>query len=300
VRWPVSPGVLTEFTHFFSATRTLVMASAGAGSAGGGGVSPASAPAGPAPVMFTIFRGKGESLLVEAQDPERSALGKHVCDIASEGVLEHKCSPEGSLLAVVKKDRVQLFRFNASGVVELAHEIPEENVTNIDFSPLGKKLLTLRKKKAGDELPNLRVWATETGTMIAEIFSKASAGSAEEWPPLQWTGDEKFACRMTGEGLSVLDGETLAVSTASSVKIPAAQRFWVSRAAVPAGKRSAVVTFMPRTKSKPGAVSVWSLPPTPAPIASKSLQSDSCRVEFNCDGTAVLAELSTASSATSY
>jgi len=133
---------------------------------------------------------------------------------------------------------------------------------------------------------------------------------------------------MTADALLVLDGATLE-PVLSSTRIPGAQSFWVapvgaplaaaadgaaagscggagasSSSAAPAArapvKRHAVVTFTPRTKSKPAAVCVWSLPPTPAPVASKNLQSDSCRVEFNCNGTAALAELSTASSAASY
>jgi uncharacterized protein with WD repeat len=142
------------------------------------------------------------------------------------------------------------------------------------------------------------VWDVASGKQVIELFSKASAGS-EEWPPLQWTGDEKFAARMTGEGLVLLHGDSLGPVEGAG-RIPAAQRFWISPAKPAAGKRAVVVTFIPRTKSKPAAVSMWTLPPTPAPVASKSLQSDACRVVFNCDGTAALAELSTASSASSY
>lgn len=123
--------------------------------------------------------------------------------------------------------------------------------------------------------------------------------SAEEWPALQWTGDEAFACRMTSTGLALLHGSTLAPAD-TGTRIPAASRFWVSPGTPAPGVRASVVTFTPRTKSKPASVSLWSLPPTPAPIASRSLQSDTCRVEYNSAGTAVLVELSTATSASSY
>lgn len=138
-----------------------------------------------------------------------------------------------------------------------------------------------------------------TGALVTALFQRGGGG-ADEWPPLQWTGDERFACRMSSQGLLLLHGDTLLPVEAAGFKVPAAARFWVSPAAPAAGKRSSVVTFSPRTKSKPGAVSLWALPPTPAPIASRSLQSDACRIEYNCDGTAVLCELSTASSASSY
>lgn len=145
---------------------------------------------------------------------------------------------------------------------------------------------------------NLRVWDVATLAEAAAMRVKPAFGP-EEWPALQWTGDERFACRMTGDGLLVLDGKTLAPAEVGS-RIPVAQRFWVCPAKVPAGKRATVVTFIPRAKSKPAAVCVWSLPPSPVPIASRNLEADSCRVEFNADGSAVLAEMSTATSATSY
>lgn len=145
---------------------------------------------------------------------------------------------------------------------------------------------------------NLRVWDLASVTEVAAMRVKPAFGP-EDWPALQWTGDERFACRMSGEGLLILDGKTLAPAEVGS-RIPTAQRFWVCPANVSSGKRSSVVTFIPRTKSKPAAVCVWSLPPSPVPVASRNLEADSCRVEFNADGTAVLVEMSTSTSATSY
>ena len=145
---------------------------------------------------------------------------------------------------------------------------------------------------------NLLVFEASTGTKVAALFHRGGV-SADEWPALQWTGDEALACRMTSTGLALLHGSTLAPADAGS-RVPAASRFWVSPGVPAPGARASVVTFVPRTKSKPAAVSLWALPPAPAPIASRSLQSDTCRVEFNCAGTAVLVELSTATSASSY
>jgi translation initiation factor 2A len=116
--------------------------------------------------------------------------------------------------------------------------------------------------------------------------------------PLKWTGDEKYACRMTSTGLTIYTGDTI-TPVETSCRIPNAAQFWVSPAPAP-GKAPTAVTFSPRTKSGPANVSLWSLPPGPAPISSRSLQSDHCRIEYACDGSAVLIELSTATSASSY
>ena len=145
---------------------------------------------------------------------------------------------------------------------------------------------------------NLRVYETATGTQVGALFHRGGAAS-DEWPALQWTGDESLVCRMTSTGLALMHGATLQTAD-TGARVPAAARYWVSPGVPGAGRRASVVTFVPRTKSKPAAVCLWSLPPAPAPIASRSLQSDACRVEFNCNGTAVLVELSTATSATSY
>jgi len=121
------------------------MASAAAGVA----AAIAGAGTGPTPPMFVSLRGK-ESLAVELHDPTTGTFGTAVADLGE--VLEFQYSSDGSTMAVLKKDRVLLFKLvPGTGVPELLSELPEDNVTALAFSPLGSRLLTLRKRKPGEE-----------------------------------------------------------------------------------------------------------------------------------------------------
>jgi hypothetical protein len=103
--------------------------------------------------MFVSLRGK-ESLAVELHDPTTGTFGTAVADLGE--VLEFQYSSDGSTMAVLKKDRVLLFKLvPGTGMPDLLSELPEDNVTALAFSPLGSRLLTLRKRKPGEEAREL-------------------------------------------------------------------------------------------------------------------------------------------------
>lgn len=86
------------------------------------------------------LRGKS-GVSFSAHIPGAGVHGRHIADV--EDCLEFLFSPDGSVLAAVRKDRVSLL---SASDMSLRSEIVEENVVALSFSPLSTKLITLRKR----------------------------------------------------------------------------------------------------------------------------------------------------------
>lgn len=213
--------------------------------------------------------------------------------------------------------------------------IPIHAVSALEFSPKSSYLVTWNRKK-GEE-PNLLVWDTRLWSSGSEIpLSRLCACfhfkvyTPDTWPPLQWSADETICARVANDEIQLFDGK---FASSQSVidglsgggagptplhKIPCTgvQRVFVSTptaAAFRNGSSSAIpgkgkgedktctlVAFCPRTKSRPGCVSLWAYPKLAEPACSKSLQADGCQVSFSPDSALALVEMSTSSSAESY
>ncbi len=174
-----------------------------------------------------------------------------------------------------------------------------------------------------------------SGTRAVQIWNVASpeASCVAEFRPrsfdaphLSWSSDEELACRVAtaGDALHLYHGSISTSALASGVEpvpiagvsFPNVKQTWLSPAAGPycegdrdleqlsgASLCADLLAFAGRTKSKPGSVSIWRYRKGDASavsVASKSLQSDECRVEWSPDGQACLVQLSTSSSADSY
>jgi len=213
--------------------------------------------------------------------------------------------------------------------------IPIHAVSALEFSPRSSYLVTWNRKK-GEE-PNLLVWDTRLVSSGSEIpLSRLCACfhfkvyTPDTWPPLQWSADERICARVANDEIQLFDGK---FASSQSVidglsgggagptplhKIPCngVQKVFVSTTTAAAfrnGSSSAIpgkgkgedktctlVAFCPRTKSRPGCVSLWAYPKLAEPACSKSLQADGCQVSFSPDSALALVEMSTSSSAESY
>lgn len=143
---------------------------------------------------------------------------------------------------------------------------------------------------------NLKVWATAAaGAAVAALPVKA-APTPDAWP-LAWCSNESVAFRLTGDGtVAALGGSLESMTPLSRLPARAVNRMWVG----PRGPPFAVVTFSARTKSAPATCALWAFPKDAAPVTTRSMQADTARVEFNADGSHLLVELSTDTSADSY
>ena len=165
------------------------------------------------------------------------------------------------------------------------------------FSPDASLLLTWAKKTGEDA--NMLVVDAATGARRAAFHQRL-------WAPdvFAWSADGKVAAKLFSDSVQVFDGAFPAVPGAGAptplakIDVAGVKSMWLSPGAPP----YTLVTFAPRTKSKPGSVCLWALPRPSggAPLAAKSLQADDARACFSPDGSLVLVEMSTDSSADSY
>jgi uncharacterized protein with WD repeat len=211
-------------------------------------------------------------------------------DLALEGeATRFVCAPSGSLVATLFAGGVVLSRgplFEATVAT-----LPVKNALAGCFSPDGSIFLVATRKSG--PAPNVVAYSSETGAEIAAFHYKSV--DAEIWPPVRWNNDSSLAIRVvTGESVQVLHGSLLGEPLAR-VEVPGVQQAWLAASVAPR-----FVTFSPATKSKPGAAVVWAFPRTEAPLSSKAMQADGCRVECASDGSAFLVEMNTSSSSSSY
>lgn len=216
--------------------------------------------------------------------------------------------------------------------------MPQFKSTSL-LSSLLPPLLLLPSSLPSCPLPadNLKVWRVATGELVAG-FASAKPHSSSSWPLLKWSQDERVAARLTSEGVSFLDGtfsaaeQSVRTAAVSKIANPAITAFWMgpcsasgsvalpvlpggaaagaagaaaggAGSSAPSSVSSApflILTFVPRSKSKPASVASWAWPRVTECIGSKSLQADSCQVKFSHDGGMALVEMRTESSADSY
>lgn len=173
--------------------------------------------------------------------------------------------------------------------------VPATSVAALLFSPDGALLVTWAKKTGDDA--NMLIFHVATGEKRAAFHQRTWATDV-----FAWSSDCKVAAKVFADSIQIFDGAFPVVPGGGAPvplhKIPmeGVKSMWLSPGAAP----YTLVGFTPRTKSKPGAVCLWAYPKTGAPLAAKSLQADDARAVFAPDGSAVLVEMSTSSSADSY
>jgi translation initiation factor 2A len=237
------------------------------------------------------------------------------------------------LLAVADKEGVDVYDAGVAGVPVLLCRLPQPGVATLHFSPLGGLLVTWHRKKADEA--NVQVWSVggsnaPTGTAPPSSSSPSPfppvgtrlsghhlrSYTAETWPCLKWTADEALCAKVAENEVQVFDGRF--ASNSPLHRIPAAGVTQVFVGPPPSSSSSSqqaaagtttaastptpvtLVTFSPRTKSRPAAAVVWAFPKLAEPTAAKTLQADACSVAFSPDGASLLLELSTSASDTSY
>jgi uncharacterized protein with WD repeat len=152
----------------------------------------------------------------------------------------------------------------------------------------------VQNKKNADH-DNLKVFRVSDACQVAAFSCKTMVKG--QWP-LQWTADERFAFRLSADATLVSLLGSLGPLEAPLPRIPVERitSFWVG----PGGPPYPVCTFVSKTKSKPGSVSVWAFPRTAEPASSKIMEADKAHCKFSPDGALALVEMSTDSSAASY
>ncbi len=100
---------------------------------------------------------------------------------------------------------------------------------------------------------------------------------------IQWSTDEDVAVRATSESVLVLDGKTF--KNTGRVSVPSLSVFSLGPGLSPVG----LGCFVPEKKGRPGRVSLYALPVTDAPVASKScFRAEEARFRWSPDGKAVI------------
>ena len=218
--------------------------------------------------------------------------------------------PDGSSAFVHRPD-VGIFKLSLVGeTVDTTKPFLEDTakVQIMDISPQGSYLLTWERPKEG-ETPNLKVWSTKSGQLVAGFRQKALR--KESWPYLQWTYDESFAFLLCTNEIRVFPGNSFTTTNddvapryVDKLRVPGLSSMSMPSHSPGATTKIYFTAFSPKDKNRPARASLHEYPSTSASagkgsgpypaISSKSLfQAEEMSVQWNPKGDSALISLQT-------
>ncbi|KAF2263487.1 translation initiation factor eIF-2A [Lojkania enalia] len=202
-----------------------------------------------------------------------------------EGNLRCCCySPDSRYFAWASPEQVSVIDAFVGHVITT---LPNPNVFELGFSPLGTYIITWQRPAKDDEgnaTKNLKVWRTveaegaEERTVVGEFVQKSQTG----WN-LQYTADEKLCARVvTNEVQFYESGDLGTVWNKLCVE-------GVADFAVSPGKNHSVAVFVPERKGNPAAVKVFQVPQFNSPVSQKTFfKGDKVQLKWNQLGTSLI------------
>ncbi|ODQ66807.1 translation initiation factor eIF-2A [Nadsonia fulvescens var. elongata DSM 6958] len=191
-----------------------------------------------------------------------------------------KYSANGQYMAYAVQDYVKIV--DAASGADVA-TLDVQTVNDLDFSPLGKFLVTWEIPKKDPEVqdkvfPNMKVWSSATGELIHSYMCKLQSG----WN-LQFTHDEKYFGRLIKD--EVVFYETSNLKTVwSKLRVENCSSFALSP-----GQNYSVAVFIAQKGSKPAAVRIYQLPNFNQPVSQKTFfKADNVQMLWNKLGTSLL------------
>ena len=266
----------------------------------------------PSPQISLLLRGRGRTTLVSGE----GSYGEQSTLPDAEVVT---WSPDGSRLALATAASVLIYDgcvrrvnvrircflrtyntyFHASRrrsmLERCAVELPLPCVSAMSFSPDGARIVTWHRKPRDDrDEPNLLVHDARDGRRLASFHQRV--WDPESWPTVSWTADGVVALRTAPDGVHFFAGGFDPPEPLHKLPADGVTGVWAAGSTPP----YRVLTFVPRSKSRPAAAALWAYPPPWTPLATKALQADAARAAFAPDASAVLVEMSTSASDSSY
>jgi translation initiation factor 2A len=162
-------------------------------------------------------------------------------------------SRDGRLLACLGSEDVRIYDTGSNTVLR---SLPLPGAVAMHFSPEGTFIEIYQKANASGagEEKNLSVWNVTTGEKVYACFQKSF--NSLSWPYLQFSADDKVACRAVSNEVHFFDTDKFDES-AARLKVPQ-----VALAKLSPGADPSVATFVPEKKGIPGSVCIYSPPPT--------------------------------------
>lgn len=110
--------------------------------------------------------------------------------------------PRGIFICLAP-ERQNISLHNASDGLKVL-EFENNDAMNIEFSPLGRYLITWSMPNKGSNEGNFRIWSTLDGSMVASYSQKVYKEGL-----LQWTTDERFCFRQASNELILHNADQL-------------------------------------------------------------------------------------------
>ena len=256
-------------------------------------------------VLFRSKEGVEVFSVPSERDREATVQTKENREFLLKGVTSFQSLHPHGKSAFVHRPEVGIFKLNMDGGSASDTSVPFFNETArvqiMEISPQGSFLLTWERAQDGD-VPNLKVWDTDTGEFVIGFRQKALRRDA--WPYVQWTNDEAFAFLLGTNEVRVYPGkfqQKAETRFVDKLKLPG-----ISSLSVPSNAEGSLkilfTGFCPPDKNKPARASLYEYPSkTPVAgnanypaIASKSLfQAEEMAVHWSPKGDSALIALQT-------
>lgn len=271
-----------------------------------------------APPCRILFRSKKAAEIYTVPEPnnESSNDNKSPITLAQGIATMHSFSDDGTKLLLFMPSAgvklVDMTKTYNQGDIDKASIVLENSkgVQFMAFSSLGTYILTWERpmKIEGDSNntnppPNLKVWSSVSGRYLHGFSMKGC--KRDQWPPVRWSYDEKFAFHQVTNQLDVYDGKAFSEGEGNVKLIDRIRCNGLSSFSMPTqstvltdSNKYIISTFVGETKGKPARVSLMRYPDRLGTsenpksgnlLVSKSFyQAEDCTVNWSPQGDAAL------------
>ncbi|KAF2838598.1 eIF2A-domain-containing protein [Patellaria atrata CBS 101060] len=195
-------------------------------------------------------------------------------------------SPDGRYFAWASPEQISVVDASVGHVVTA---LPEDNVFELGFSPLGTYLITWQrptKDADGNATKNLKVWRVADDNAGSEgqrnAVGKFVQKSQTGWN-LQYTFDEQFCARVVTNEVQFYKSADLG-TVWNKLRVEGVTDFALSP-----GKNHSVAVFIPERKGQPAAVKVYNVPQFDSAVSQKTFfKGDKVQLKWNALGTSLI------------